>query len=89
MEPVAWYRALIAALRECPELRDPAPESTAVTESPGMLEIRRGRFALRINLSRAPVALSGGDCVLASQPLAGGELPPDACALVRRYTGTR
>jgi maltooligosyltrehalose trehalohydrolase len=83
-EMLAWYRALIAARRECPELRDPGPESTAVTESPGMLEIRRARFALRINLSRAPVALGDGACVLASQPLAGGELPPDACALVRR-----
>ncbi|HMG52075.1 MAG TPA: DUF3459 domain-containing protein, partial [Kofleriaceae bacterium] len=83
-EMLAWYRALIAARRDCPELRDPAPESIAVTESPGMLEIRRGRFALRINLSRAPVALGDGACVLASQPVAGGELPPDACALVRR-----
>ncbi|HMG22211.1 MAG TPA: malto-oligosyltrehalose trehalohydrolase, partial [Kofleriaceae bacterium] len=29
-EMLAWYRALIAARRDCPELRDPAPESIAV-----------------------------------------------------------
>jgi maltooligosyltrehalose trehalohydrolase len=82
---LAWYRALIAARRECPDLRDPAPGATAVVELPGGFEIRRGAFALRVNLSDAPMPTDGGHCVLASRPLSSaGDVPPVACALLQR-----
>jgi maltooligosyltrehalose trehalohydrolase len=83
-EMLAWYRALITARRECPELRDPDPASIAVTESPGGLDIQRGPFTLRVNLSDAPAPPAGGTCVLASRPLADGALPPVSCALFHR-----
>jgi maltooligosyltrehalose trehalohydrolase len=81
---LAWYRALIAVRRECPELRDPDPRSIEVIEPPGGLEIRRGPFTLRVNLSDAPVAGSDGHCLLASTPLSGGQLAPRSCALFQR-----
>jgi maltooligosyltrehalose trehalohydrolase len=83
-EMLAWYGALIAARREHPALRDPAPGSTAVTEQPGGFDLHRGAFTLRVNLSKAPVGAPGGRCVLASKPLSRGELPPVSCALFRR-----
>jgi maltooligosyltrehalose trehalohydrolase len=83
-EMLAWYRALIAARRECPELRDPDPRSIEVSESPAGLDIRRGPFTLRVNLSDAPARPAGGTCVLASRPLAAGALPPVSCALFQR-----
>jgi maltooligosyltrehalose trehalohydrolase len=81
---LAWYRALIAARRECPELRDPDPRSIEVSESPAGLDIRRGSLTLRVNLSDAPARPAGGTCVLASRPLAAGALPPVSCALFQR-----
>jgi maltooligosyltrehalose trehalohydrolase len=83
-EMLAWYRALIAARRECPELRDPDPRSIEVTEAPAGLDIRRGPFTLRVNLSDAPARPAGGTCVLASRPLVAGALPPVSCALFQR-----
>jgi maltooligosyltrehalose trehalohydrolase len=86
-EMLAWYRALIAARRECPELRDPDPASIAVTGGPGTgepLEIARGPLVLRVNLSSEPIAAGDGSCVLVSKQGAPGELAPQACALVRR-----
>lgn len=84
-EMLAWYRALLAARREHPDLRDPDPRSTEVAEPPGGIEIRRGGFVLRVNLSSAPVPAGRGTCVLASKPLSDrGELPPESCALLRR-----
>ena len=81
---LAWYRALITARRECPELRDPDPRSIEVREPAGGLEIRRGAFTLRVNLSDRPVPGGDGHCVLASRPLFGGALPPVSCALFQR-----
>ncbi|HEX3765658.1 MAG TPA: malto-oligosyltrehalose trehalohydrolase [Kofleriaceae bacterium] len=83
-EMLAWYRALITARRECPELRDPDPDSIAVTERPGGLDIQRGPFTLRVNLADARAPAAGGACVLASRPLVGGALPPVSCALFQR-----
>jgi maltooligosyltrehalose trehalohydrolase len=84
-EMLAWYRALIAARREWPELRDPDPRATEVIEPPGGIDIRRGAFTLCVNLSDAAVRRGDGECLLASKPLlSGGELPPESCALFRR-----
>ena len=83
-EMLAWYRALIAARRECPELRDPDPRSIEVSEAPAGLDIRRGPFTLRVNLSDAPARPASGTCVLASRPLVAGALPPVSCALFQR-----
>ncbi|HSS01755.1 MAG TPA: malto-oligosyltrehalose trehalohydrolase [Kofleriaceae bacterium] len=79
-----WYRALIAARRTHPELRDPSPESTQATRRRGLLEIRRGGLRLVCNLTEQAEPAELGDIVLASVPLANQrELPPLACALVR------
>jgi maltooligosyltrehalose trehalohydrolase len=80
---LAWYRALIAARRECPDLRDPTPGATSVAELPGGLEIRRGSLALRVNLSDQAMSLDG-HCMLASKPVSASALPPMSCALLQR-----
>jgi len=79
-----WYRALIAARRAYPALRDPDPQSTTVVQDPRTLVIRRGALALVCNLSdeRRSIELPG-DIILASEGLAStSELPPTSCALV-------
>jgi 1,4-alpha-glucan branching enzyme len=79
-----WYRALIAARRAHPELRDPSPASTQATRRRGLLEIRRGGLRLVCNLTEEVEAAELGDILLASAPLANRrELPPLTCALVR------
>jgi maltooligosyltrehalose trehalohydrolase len=79
-----WYRALIAARRAHPELRDPSPGSTQATRRRGLLEIRRGGLRLVCNLTEEAEPAELGEIVLASAPLANHrELPPLACALVR------
>lgn len=57
---LAWYRALIAARRACPELADPRPDSieVSVDSQASTLEVRRGRYVLRIDLERDSVHLS-------------------------------
>jgi len=84
-EVLAWYRALVAVRREYPELRDPSPGATTVSELPGGLQVHRGSFTLYANFSDAAVRPRAGTCVLASQALSpAGELPPISCALFRR-----
>jgi alpha-glucosidase len=51
----------------------------------GVLAFARGNAACYLNLSGGPIALPAGATVLlASQPLAGGELAPDTAAWLRR-----
>ena len=80
---LGWYRALAAARRTYPELRDPRPGSTRARRSGEVLEIDRGALTLVCNLGESPRRFTG-DIVLASTPLASNELPALACALVRR-----
>jgi maltooligosyltrehalose trehalohydrolase len=80
---LGWYRQLAAARRAHPELRDPAPGATRARRTGDVLEIERGALALVCNLGDAPARFSGG-VLLASRSLAGNELPPLTCALVRR-----
>jgi len=79
-----WYRALIALRRATPALRDPRPGSTDVTVSDdgSLWRITRGTHSLVVNLTGSPVPVDGA-VVLASSPVLGGQLPADACAIVR------
>lgn len=82
---LAWYRTLVEARRAHAALRDPAPDSTKVTDAGELFTVQRGPLALVCNLGtqRRPVQL--GDVLLASTGLASmGELPPLSCALVKR-----
>ena len=80
---LAWYRALIAARRDHPELRAALPSSVRAQRIGDILRVERGTFALIANLADAPARVALGEVVLASEPLANaGELPPLACALV-------
>jgi alpha-glucosidase len=46
------------------------------------LVARRGQFAVVVAMGDGPVPLPAGDVLLASAPLDGGRLPPDAAAWV-------
>ena len=82
---LAWYRALIAARRAYPALRDPAPEATRVDERGGLLTVHRDDLALICNVTKEPRRMLPGELLLASTGLHGGQdLPGLACALVRR-----
>ncbi|HET7499453.1 MAG TPA: malto-oligosyltrehalose trehalohydrolase [Kofleriaceae bacterium] len=80
---LAWYRALLAARRAYPALRDPDPGATAVAHERDLLQIRRGALMLVCNLSGDPRRVEQvGDVVVASDGLASAsELPPWSCVL--------
>ncbi|HEU4726733.1 MAG TPA: malto-oligosyltrehalose trehalohydrolase [Kofleriaceae bacterium] len=81
---LAWYRALIAARRAYPALRDPDPGTTVVARDRDVLRIRRGGLMLVCNLSsEARRVEPAGEVVLASEGLASAvELPPCSCVLL-------
>jgi maltooligosyltrehalose trehalohydrolase len=82
---LAWYRALIDARRTHPSLRDPGAASTRFTERNGLLTVERGELALVCNLIEESRPIELGEVLLASRGLASSrELPPLACALIRR-----
>lgn len=79
-----WYRSLIEARRDYPALRDPAPESTQVSERDGLLTVHRGELALVCNTTEHPRHVGLGEVLLASTGLPSmRELPPLSCALVK------
>jgi maltooligosyltrehalose trehalohydrolase len=82
-EMLAWYRDLAALRRTSPGLRDPGPDATRVRRTGEVLEVDRGELVLACNLGEraAPIA---GEIVLASAGMAKQELPPLACAILRR-----
>jgi maltooligosyltrehalose trehalohydrolase len=83
-EMLAWYRDLIAARHDYPDVRASSPESTRATRIGDVLRVERGSFALVANFGETPARVALGDVVLASEPLVrGDELPALACALVR------
>ena len=78
-----WYRTLIAARRDHPELRAATPSSVRAQRTGDVMRVERGTFALVVNLGEAPARTRLGEVVLASDALArGDELPPLSCALV-------
>jgi maltooligosyltrehalose trehalohydrolase len=82
-EMLRWYRDLIALRRATPGLRSAAAGATSVELlHAGGLRIDRGTHALLINLSNAPIPC-GGFVELASAKLRAGQLPPEACAIIR------
>ncbi len=82
---LAWYRALIAARHAYPALRDPGAEATRATECDGIFSVERGELSVVCNLTEQAQPVSLGEVLLASQALANSrELPPLACAVVRR-----
>lgn len=82
---LAWYQSLIDARRAYPSLRDPGPTSTRFSEHDGLLTVERGDLALVCNVVEEVRRAELGEVLLASRGLANSrELPPLACALVRR-----
>jgi len=82
---LAWYRSLIAARRTYAALRDPAPESTHVSERSGLVAVTRGDLALICNFTDDARRVELGEVLLASTVLSGmQELPGLTCALVRK-----
>jgi maltooligosyltrehalose trehalohydrolase len=81
-----WYAQLIAARRNIPALRAPAPRSIRAERSGDVIRIGRGDCTLIVNLGEVPVRARLTDVLLASKGLARtDELPPVACALVHGH----
>ncbi|HEY5924145.1 MAG TPA: malto-oligosyltrehalose trehalohydrolase [Kofleriaceae bacterium] len=82
---LAWYRALIEMRRAHPALRDPAPASTRCELRDGVITVDRGALALMCNITEQTQRVQLRDVLLASTGLATmQELPPLACAIVKR-----
>ncbi len=82
---LAWYRALIEARHSHRGLRDASPGSTGARREGELFVVERGDVELVCNLSDRARPAALGDVLLASTGLPStSELPPLACALVRR-----
>jgi alpha-glucosidase len=78
------YRSALR-LRRGEAFGDPAAAIRWLPSPHGVLAFARGDGACYLNLSDGPVALPAGAAVLlASQPLAEGELAPDTAVWLRR-----
>ncbi len=84
-ELLAWYRALIALRRSCPELTDPRLTEVSVEQDGTSVVVRRGRVRVVANLGTEPVRLPEGELLLASAEgaRAGGDLPGPSLAVLR------
>jgi maltooligosyltrehalose trehalohydrolase len=88
-ELLDWYRELIAFRKQTPALRS-APVEVAFDERDRYLVVRRGDFAVAVNLSdvwRSIPWNSGGQVLLASKPgveaiLSELRLPPESAAIL-------
>ncbi len=100
---LAWYRELLAIRRSYPELAAGAARPhVTVDHERSVLQIRRGRILVVINLSRTPARLeipAGHDILLRSWDSGRGEalghaaagtaeMPPDGCAVFAVPTAT-
>lgn len=82
---LAWYRDLITTRKSYPDLRDPSPTATRVTQHAQGFAVERGPFVLVVNLTDEPARLDGGELLLASHDATTRQaLPPVSCALLRR-----
>ncbi|WP_067654482.1 glycoside hydrolase family 13 protein [Nocardia harenae] len=76
---LACYRAALALRRTRPEFAADGLEW--LDSPPDTVAVRRpGGLTCVLNASPVPIALPPGELLLASGPLAGGELPPDTAA---------
>jgi maltooligosyltrehalose trehalohydrolase len=81
---LAWYRALIAARRAYPALRDPDPHTTTVTRDGDVLQIERGNLVLACNLADEPRRIERtGEVILTSDGAGAPQLPALGCVLLR------
>jgi maltooligosyltrehalose trehalohydrolase len=91
---LAWYRALVVLRRSEPDLQDDdLRHVTAEVPGPDRLVVRRGRFAVLVNLGAEPAEfdVDGAEVVLAWDRVdpSGGRVlvPPDDVAVFRLITG--
>jgi maltooligosyltrehalose trehalohydrolase len=84
-ELLAWYRALIALRRACPELTDARLTEVSAEHDDTWIVVYRGSLRIAANLGTDPVRLPDGELLLASsnEAHAGGELPGESFAVLR------
>jgi alpha-glucosidase len=79
---LSLYRAALRLRRSLPDLGLHGEPLTWTGEEEDVLTFTRGAFTCVVNTSEAPIPLPAGHVVLASAPLAGDLLPPDAAVWV-------
>ena len=79
-ELLAWYRALIALRRSCPELTDPRLTEVSVSEGDAWIALNRGPVRVVANLDPPPYACRRGSC---SSPPARTYAPAGTCTARR------
>jgi maltooligosyltrehalose trehalohydrolase len=84
-ELFAWYRALIALRRSCPELTDTRLTEVSAEHGDAWIVVYRGPVRIAANLGTEPVRLPDGELLLASADgvRPGGELPGESLAVLR------
>ena len=84
-ELFAWYRALIALRRSCPELTDTRLTEVSAEHGDAWIVVYRGSVRIAANLGTEPVRLPDGELLLASADgvYPGGELPGESLAVLR------
>jgi malto-oligosyltrehalose trehalohydrolase len=84
-ELFAWYRALIALRRSCPELTDARLTEVSAEHGEAWIVVYRGSVRIAANLGTEPVRLPDGELLLASADGVhpGGELPGESLAVLR------
>jgi maltooligosyltrehalose trehalohydrolase len=90
-ELLAWYQALIALRRSCPELTDTRLTEVSAEHGDAWIVVYRGSVRIAANLGAEPVRLPDGELLLASASgiHPGGELPEESLAILRMEpTGT-
>jgi malto-oligosyltrehalose trehalohydrolase len=83
-ELFAWYRALIALRRSCPELTDARLTEVSAEHGESWIVVYRGSVRIAANFGTEPVRLPDGELLLASTGVRpGGELPGESLAILR------
>jgi alpha-glucosidase len=77
---LSFYRQALELRREQPEFAGTALDWQTAPRDGLILRRRDGGLVCALNAGRRPMALPPGKLILASAPLVGGELPPDAAA---------
>ena len=76
----SFYRQALELRRELAEFDGVDLDWQAAPRDALIFRRREGGLVCALNAGRRPMALPGGELILASAPLVGGKLPPDAAA---------